>query len=327
MWQYFVLIASLCTIPLQSSAFWWPKSTTETPRSQVLQQIPLTYFRTYTYQPLAGETFSVPLFGYGAAQTPLLSGRHYNPYAVTSYAAARRHDAAAAGHKTDVTPPAMGSSSTLSSTSPAPSTTTTSTTTTTPAPTTTTTTTTSTTTSSTTSAPPPPPSSTTEASSSQRYAAYNAEYPTYTRRVNNLYNTRPQYPYPDYFNYQPQSTLSEKSGTRIQFVPCMCPVSMPSMSSLSGMGLNSASTSTDQDRPTGVSISSTAAYAPATVAEVPNVERNIVSVQARQMESEEAELEDEGDAVSTEDTDTPVDSKVTMEQQDTTPTLESNSLV
>ncbi|KAM8721146.1 hypothetical protein ACLKA7_007075 [Drosophila subpalustris] len=327
MWQYFVLIASLCLLPRQSSGFWWPKATTETPRSQVLQQIPLTYFRTYTYQPLAGEAFGVPLFGFGAAQTPLLSGRHYNPYnAVTSYAAARRHDA---GLKTGVTPPAMGSSSnTLSSTSPAPTTTTTSTTTSTPAPTTTTTTTT------TTSAPPPaaaPSSSTTEASSSPlRYA----EYPTYTRRVNNLYNTRPQYPYPDYFNYQPQSTLSEKSGSRIQFVPCMCPISMPSMSSLAGMGLSSAA-STDQDRPTAGSLTISAAVAPA-AATAPDAS-SVVTVQARHMESEETELEEEADShsdsdsdassASTEDTGPDVGSKVVIEQQHTTPTLETNSLL
>ncbi|XP_030564340.1 uncharacterized protein DDB_G0290587 [Drosophila novamexicana] len=318
------LIAGFSALPLPSSGFWWPKATTETPRTQVLQQIPLTYFRTYTYQPLTGGAFGVPLFGFGAAQTPLLSGRHYDPYAVTSYAAARRHDAAAAGFKPDVTPPALASSNSASSTTPAPTTTTT--TTTTPAPTTTTTTTT--TTSSTTSAPPT--SSTTETTSPLRYAAYNAEYPTYNRRVNNLYNARPQYPYPDYFNYQPQNTLPEKGGARIQFVPCMCPVSMPSMSGMSGLGLNGA-TSTDRDRPTGVSISSTSG-------DVSSAERNIVALQARHIDSGEADFEEEEDEQEQEEADASaeadeadvavaVPTKVALEPQHTTPAVESNSVV
>lgn len=310
----------------------------------MLQQIPLTYFRTYTYQPLTGGAFGVPLFGFGAAQTPLLSGRHYDPYAqVTGYAAARRHDvaAAAAGFKADVTPPALvTASSQVPSTTPAPTTTTT-TTTTTPAPTTTTTTTT--TTSSTTSAPPPSSSSSTEAPSSLRYAAYNAEYPTYSRRVNNLYNARPQYPYPDYFNYQPQNALPEKGGNRIQFVPCMCPVSMPSMSSLSsmsglsGLGLNSA-TSSDRDRPTGVSISSVPVAAPLGAADVMSAERNIVALQARHIDNREADLdeelveeeEDEEADASAEADEAAValTTKVALEPQHTTPsTVESNSLV
>ncbi|XP_017869504.1 PREDICTED: putative protein TPRXL [Drosophila arizonae] len=355
MWQYLVLIVGLSALPLPTSGFWWPKPTTETPRSQVLQQIPLTYFRTYTYQPLTGGAFGVPLFGFGAAQTPLLAGRHYDPYAqVTSYAAARRHDVAggagagagaggAGVFKTDITPPALASaSSAVPSTTPAPTTTTT--TTTTPAPTTTTTTTT-TTTSSTTSAPPPS-SSTEGSSSSLRYAAYNAEYPTYSRRVNNLYNARPQYPYPDYFNYQPQNAFSEKGGNRIQFVPCMCPVSMPSMSSmssmsgLSGMGLNGA-TSSDRDRPTGVSISSgPVAAAPLGAADAMSAERNIVALQARHIDNDEADLGDEAEeedeesdaSAEAEEADVAVGvaltTKVALEPQHTTPsTVESNSVV
>ncbi|KAH8280208.1 hypothetical protein KR044_007407, partial [Drosophila immigrans] len=340
------LIAGLCSMPLPSSAFWWPKATTETPRSQVLQQIPLTYFRTYTYQPLAGETFGVPLFGFGAAQTPLLSGRHYDPYAVTSYAAARRHDAA---HKGDVTPPATGGSSSkggsnnvLPSTTPA-TTTTTTTTTTTPPPPPPTTTTTTTTTTSTTSAPPT--TSTTEAatspsapatssasSSSSSSALRYAEYPAYTRRVSNLYNARPQYPYPDYFNYQPQSALAEKSGTRIQFVPCMCPISMPSMPSM---------TSSERDRPAGVAISNPPPAPPA-AAVTSSGDVAPVNLQARHMESEDSELEEEeeadadmaadpvdgdgDDAVASADTAAAVDDKVAFEAH-TTPTVDSNSLV
>ncbi|XP_034671232.1 endochitinase A [Drosophila subobscura] len=245
MWQkyLFVILAGLIGA---ANAFWWPKTTTESPNAQMLQQIPLTYFRTYTYQPLAGGPFSVPFFGFGAAQTPLLSpSSHYDPYAVTSYAAARRHDVAA---KTGVTPPASSSTSTTSSTTstttPAPTTTTT-TTTTTPAPTTTTS-------STTTPAPPQAPegaSYSAGAGSGSSLLRYG-EYPTYTRRVSNLYNARPQYPYPDYFNYQPQGGLAEPGvgvgvgGTRIQFVPCMCPVSVPSLSSSAApAAVGSASTS------------------------------------------------------------------------------------
>ena len=297
----------------------------------MLQQIPLTYFRTYTYQPLTGGAFGMPLFGFGAAQTPLLSGRHYDPYAqVTSYSAARRHDAAAAGLKPDVTPPAVASASSLPTTTPAPTTTTT--TTTTPAPTTTTSTTT-TTTSSTTSAPPT--SSASEAASPLRYAAYNAEYPTYSRRVNNLYNARPQYPYPDYFNYQPQNTLPEKGGTRIQFVPCMCPVSMPSMSGLAGLGLNSASSS-ERERPAGVSISSVPVAAAVGAGDVSSAERNIVTLQGRHIESEEADFEEAEE----EDTDASAEAdeadvavgvalatKAALEPQHTTPAVDSNSVV
>lgn len=82
----------------------------------------------------------------------------------------------------------------------------------------------------------------------------------------------------------------------------------------------------------GVSISSSANVAPvAPAADASNVERNIVAVQARHMESEETELEEDGDvdasSVSTEDTVALVDSKVANEQLDTTPTLDSNGLV
>ncbi|XP_017017269.1 uncharacterized protein [Drosophila kikkawai] len=57
-----------------------------------------------------------------------------------------------------------------------------------------------------------------------------------SRRVSNLYNARLQYPYPDYFNYQaPQNMMAAAAaeqgarGTRIQIVPCMCPISVPSV--------------------------------------------------------------------------------------------------
>ncbi|EDW37503.1 GL21397, partial [Drosophila persimilis] len=119
-----------------------------------------------------------------------------------------------------------------------------------------------TTTSSTTTAPPPDNSISGGASFSSGGASGSSssllrygEYPTYTRRVNNLYNARPQYPYPDYFNYQPQGGLAEPGvavgpgagGTRIQFVPCMCPVSVPSLSnsltSAAPVAVGSASTS------------------------------------------------------------------------------------
>ncbi|ALC48454.1 CG13362 [Drosophila busckii] len=318
-------MASLGSLTTPGSAFWWPKAATSevTPRPQVLQQIPLTYFRTYTYQPLAGNAFSMPLFGFGAAQTPLLSGRHYDPYgSVTSYAAARRYDAAA-GLKPEVTaPPAPAS------TTPASSTTTT--TTTTEKPTTTSTTTTTTTT--TTPAPTTTTSSTTAAptvssSSMESLPAQYYEYPTYSRRVNNLYSARPQYPYPDYFNYQPSSTLTDKSGTRIQFVPCMCPVSMPSLSAL-------PSQLPSRDRTTGVTIDTVAAVSSAEQsAELASVERNIASLQARHMESEESALAEEEDADA--DADASVEAnesadeltKLAPEPQDTTPAVESNSLV
>ncbi|XP_016982354.1 uncharacterized protein DDB_G0290587 [Drosophila rhopaloa] len=238
MWLYFVITLILAGCEL-SNGFWWPKTTTETrePSGPVLQHIPLTYFRTYTYQPL-GPGF----FGFGAAQTPLLPGGQYDPYAVTSYAAARRHDSVS---RPEVTPPAglssasVGSSTTTSTTTtPAPtttSTTTTTTTTTTPAPTTTS----STTTTTTTPPPPPPPPQSTSSSFSEGSTSSLmrfGEYPTYNRRLSNLYNGRPQYPYPDYFNYQShQNLMSDQGagGSRIQFVPCMCPVSVPSLVSSS----------------------------------------------------------------------------------------------
>ncbi|XP_016948333.1 uncharacterized protein DDB_G0290587 [Drosophila biarmipes] len=235
MWLNVVITLILAGSSL-TNAFWWPKTTTETREPSggpMLQQIPLTYFRTYTYQPLAPG-----FFGFGAPQTPLLPGpppHQYDPYAVTSYAAARRHDSVA---RQEVTAPSSTTSTT--STTPAPTTTTTTTTTTTPAPTTTTSTTTSTT-----PPPPPPPPAVQSTSSSFSEGSTSSllrfgEYPTYNRRVSNLYNARPQYPYPDYFNYQTpqqqspqQSVMAEQgvssSGSRIQFVPCMCPVSMPSL--------------------------------------------------------------------------------------------------
>ncbi|XP_039497903.1 mucin-2 [Drosophila santomea] len=214
------------------------RETREPAGGQILQQIPLTYFRTYTYQPLAPG-----FFGFGAAQTPLLPGAQYDPYGMTSYAAARRHDSAS---RQEVTAPAelnnAPSSARTTSTTAAPTTTsTTTTTTTTPAPTTRTSTTTTSTTTTTTPPPVPPPPQSTSSSFSEGSTSSLlrfGEYPAYNRRVSNLYNARPQYPYPDYFNYQqmPQqqsiAAASEHGGvptnSRIQFVPCMCPVSMPS---------------------------------------------------------------------------------------------------
>lgn len=97
---------------------------------------------------------------------------------------------------------------------------------------------------------------------------------------------------------------------------------MPSISSLSGMGLNSA-TSTDRDRPTGVSINSPAGVVSAGNVDVSPVEHNIVSVQGRHMEREEIESEEDADtdasSASSEDSDN--------EPHNTTPTVESNSLV
>ncbi|KAH8362104.1 hypothetical protein KR084_000194 [Drosophila pseudotakahashii] len=260
-----------------SNAFWWPKTTTETREpsgGQMMQQIPLTYFRTYTYQPLAPG-----FFGFGAPQSPLLPGvtHQYDPYAqVTSYAAARRHDSAA---RQEVTAPSSTTSTT--STTPAPTTTTTTTTTTTPAPTTTTTTT------STTTPPPPPPPQVPQSSSSSSSSSFSegstsslmrfGEYPTYNRRVSNLYNSRPQYPYPDYFNYQPPPPQQQQeqgvasAASRIQFVPCMCPVSMPSLVS-----------------------SSTAATAPPHLATSPST-AFVAQPAARHIERQELEAEADGE--------------------------------
>lgn len=168
----------------------------------------------------------------------MLPGAQYDPYGMTSYAAGRRHDSVS---RQEVTAPTdlsnAPSSSRTTSTTPAPTTTTTTTTTTTPAPTTRP----STTTTSTTPPPVPPPPQSTSSSFSEGPTSSLlrfGEYPAYNRRVNNLYNARPQYPYPDYFNYQPQqqTVVSEQgvsSNSRIQFVPCMCPVSMPSFVSSS----------------------------------------------------------------------------------------------
>ncbi|XP_043659356.1 endochitinase A [Drosophila teissieri] len=204
----------------RSSAFWWPKATTETREpggGQMLQQIPLTYFRTYTYQPLAPG-----FFGFGAAQTPLLPGAQYDPYGMTSYAAARRHDSAS---RQEVTAPAeltnAPSSARTTSTTAAPTTTTTTTTTTTPAPTTRTSTTTTSTTTTTTPPPAPPPPQSTSSSFSEGPTSSLlrfGEYPAYNRR---------QMPQQQSIAAVPEHG-GVSSNSRIQFVPCMCPVSMPS---------------------------------------------------------------------------------------------------
>ncbi|XP_020717929.1 endochitinase A isoform X2 [Ceratitis capitata] len=139
---------------------------------------------------------------------------------------------------------------TTASTSTSTSTTTTTTTTTTtpppPPPPPTTTSTSSTSTSKTTISAPATLNSQTQNASTSLYTPqqpqsqpqpqpypYPYPYPTYNRRAYMGYNPthsyRPAYPYPDYTLYKtaPASRFSSHGG-QIQFVPCMCPISVSS---------------------------------------------------------------------------------------------------
>ncbi|XP_037931739.1 mucin-2-like [Teleopsis dalmanni] len=193
----------LSVIILKTNAFWWNPTTTETPT--VIKHIPLTYYRTYTYQPLSLNPYSYPFFGNGGygspQQSPLLAGARYDTFS-GNFNPEFQHDVTA---------------SAITTATPAP---TTSTSTTTPAPTTTTSTTTTTMTT-----PIVEP-----LLNGAPFGHYGSEFPTYNRRIyTSNYNPnyyRPHYPYPDYSSYAPSLIKSSQLPTNIQFVPCMCPVSV-----------------------------------------------------------------------------------------------------
>ncbi|KAL5288475.1 hypothetical protein ACFFRR_008981 [Megaselia abdita] len=168
-----------------ASCFWWrqPAATTEQP---TVRQMPIGYFRTYSYQPL----------NYG--------GFGYNwPSNIYS---------------NEVGYP-LGNQDLVK---PAEETTTTTTTTTTPRPTTTTTTTTEKPT--TTSAPifqQSPPVN--------QYMPFNRvqqQIPTYFRNSQQLQQDFQAYMQYLAFTQMSQSQMSQNQRGQIQFVPCMCPVTM-----------------------------------------------------------------------------------------------------
>ncbi|XP_073830974.1 uncharacterized protein isoform X2 [Musca autumnalis] len=80
--KYLVLLLLSTIGPI--NAFWWRSSTTEptsTP-APVMKQIPLTYFRTYTYQPMAGNPLPFPLMSstdYVTNYAALANNPYFNP--------------------------------------------------------------------------------------------------------------------------------------------------------------------------------------------------------------------------------------------------------
>ncbi|XP_019895493.2 uncharacterized protein LOC109614446 [Musca domestica] len=80
--KYFVFLVLSVIGPIH--AFWWRSSPTEptsTP-APVMKQIPLTYFRTYTYQPMAGNPLPFPLMSstdYVTNYAALANNPYFNP--------------------------------------------------------------------------------------------------------------------------------------------------------------------------------------------------------------------------------------------------------
>ncbi|XP_017465880.1 PREDICTED: mucin-5AC [Rhagoletis zephyria] len=245
---------------LPTYAFWWtpPSATTTTESPMTFKQIPLTYFRTYTYQPISGNPFAAFPFYHHAASaampSPLLTGTARYEHATYMPAGAYPMSLALHPqlqqpqlyqlpqqpvlHAKPLTSPITSIISTTTTTKPptTTSTTTTTTTTTTPPPTTTTTTASSTT-RATTSAPVLPLAS--DVHSLPTYGndvpnshphSYPYPYPTYNRRAYMGYNShyyRAAYPYPDYTVYKSSPvTRFNSQGGPIKFVPCMCPMSV-----------------------------------------------------------------------------------------------------
>ncbi|XP_029407958.2 uncharacterized protein LOC105230487 [Bactrocera dorsalis] len=240
-----LLITAVLLLP--AHAFWWASPTaapaTESPR--VLKEIPLTYFRSYTYQPIAGNPFAAfPYYHHAASALPstLLAGPARYEHGTYLHGSAYPVSVALPHpqqQQQSMLPPMYQlPQAPVLHAKPLPSPTTTTSTTSTEPPTTTSTTTTTTTTTTT----PPPPSTTTASSSTSTTHAsvsqpsepqpqpYPYPYPTYNRRAYMGYNPhsyRPSYPYPDYTVYKTApATRYNSQGGQIQFVPCMCPVSV-----------------------------------------------------------------------------------------------------
>ncbi|XP_028896381.2 mucin-2 [Zeugodacus cucurbitae] len=281
------LLLLIAVLLLPAHAFWWapPTAAPTTESPLALKEIPLTYFRTYTYQPIAGHPFAAfPYYHHAASalQSPLLAGparyehgtyMHGSAYPM-SVALTQQQQQSQSQQQT-MLPPHMYQ---LPQTPvlhakplPSPTTTTTSTTSTEP-PTTTSTTTTTTTTTTT----PPPPSTTVSSSSTstttsvpvtqtseaqaqpQQLAQHQPQpqpypypYPTYNRRAYMGYNPhsyRPAYPYPDYTVYKTAPvTRFNSHGGQIQFVPCMCPVSVGSTGAVRSSLTPEGRTSSDEE--------------------------------------------------------------------------------
>lgn len=221
-----------------------------------MKQIPLTYFRTYTYQqPMAGNSLPFPLMSstdyitnYGA----LGSTPYYNPMMpmMAPQGLATNNEIPQATRPSK----SYAGVNVVRSFNSNPQPTTTTTTTTTPKPTTTTTTTTTTTaaptttTSTSTTAEIPTTSMEAAASSApliktDSLVNIEAAYPAFNRKVfTNHFNinyNRPVYPYPEYSVHKPNTPNSPNvnednkglntaspSQSNVEFVPCMCPVNI-----------------------------------------------------------------------------------------------------
>ncbi|XP_061389437.1 uncharacterized protein LOC133324615 [Musca vetustissima] len=80
--KYLVLLTLSVIGPI--NAFWWRSSPTEPTSTPppVMKQIPLTYFRTYTYQPMAGNPLPFPMMSstdYVTNYAALANNPYFNP--------------------------------------------------------------------------------------------------------------------------------------------------------------------------------------------------------------------------------------------------------
>ncbi|XP_050328208.1 uncharacterized protein LOC126758159 isoform X1 [Bactrocera neohumeralis] len=273
-----LLITAVLLLP--AHAFWWASPTaapttrsdcsSESPR--VLKEIPLTYFRSYTYQPIAGNPFAAfPYYHHAASPlpSPLLAGPARYEHGTYLHGSAYPVSVAVPHPQQQQQQSMLPQMYQLPQApvlhaKPLPSPTTTTSTTSTEPPTTTSTTTTTTTTTTT----PPPPSTTTVGSSTStiQSVSHPSEsqqqpqpqpqphpypYPTYNRRAYMGYNPhsyRPSYPYPDYTVYKTApATRYNSQGGQIQFVPCMCPVSVGASGSVQHATLSAEGRTTSDE--------------------------------------------------------------------------------
>ncbi|XP_075156498.1 uncharacterized protein LOC142229804 [Haematobia irritans] len=84
MLKYLVWLSPLVLISTPSvQGFWWRSTTTEAPPTPpMMKQIPLTYFRTYTYQPLPANPLPFPLMSstdYLTNYAALANNPYFNP--------------------------------------------------------------------------------------------------------------------------------------------------------------------------------------------------------------------------------------------------------
>lgn len=203
-----------------------------------MKQIPLTYFRTYTYQqPLTSSPIQLPLLSstdYVTNYNALNNARYFNPLmpvvpmslSTSNEIPLDTRPSKRFGNNFNMVrslgPLPVETTTTTTEPTTTRTTTTTTTTTTTPPPTTTTTTTTE----------PTTPSMPSQVSDTNDFNLHSP-FPTFNRKAfTNHFNinyNRPVYPYPEY-------SLNEKAqaSSNIEFVPCMCPVSIPNTGFPSG---------------------------------------------------------------------------------------------